>query len=179
MTKLLIMSLSDYMEILGERRTAGALSRYRSVSVSEPDEFLHCKAVMMEKKDLSRTYLALDMADGCIVGFFSLAVKCMSLDNCTMLSASMRRRMNVDERTGFVHLYMIGQLSRSSRLPPGSGALLLKEGLMILAIAKRIVGCRVMGLDCRDELVGYYEDRGFRLVYRSEDTGMNRMIGFV
>ncbi|MBR4181896.1 MAG: hypothetical protein IKQ57_07160 [Candidatus Methanomethylophilaceae archaeon] len=47
-----------------------------------------------------------------------------------------------------------------------------------LTDAKSIVGCRMIRLDCTDELVNYYSKRGFRLISK-DASGLNRMMRFI
>lgn len=45
--------------------------------------------------------------------------------------------------------------------------------------ARGIVGCRVVRLDCHDELIEYYKANGFRLITTNNDRSLNQMMAFV
>ena len=45
--------------------------------------------------------------------------------------------------------------------------------------AMGIVGCRVVRLDCHDELIDYYKAHGFRLITTNDDRSLNQMMAFV
>ena len=48
-----------------------------------------------------------------------------------------------------------------------------------LGQAKGIVGCRMVRLDCHDELVPYYSEHGFKLITKNEGGELNQMMAFV
>jgi hypothetical protein len=48
--------------------------------------------------------------------------------------------------------------------------------LNIINDANRLVGCRAVRLDCRNALVDYYEKRGFTLLNKNDEKGLNRMV---
>lgn len=83
--------------------------------------------------------------------------------------------MNIDTRTGVAQSYLLGQLSRSVDAPKGLGSTLID----LLASAKTIVGCRMVRLDCHDELIQYYSEHDFKLITRSEDGTLSQMMAFV
>ena len=45
--------------------------------------------------------------------------------------------------------------------------------------AKSIVGCRIVRLDCHDELIPYYTSHGFKLITKSDDGRLNQMMAFI
>lgn len=148
-----------------------------SPATGDPEraDYLHNKAVMMEKKAMSRTYLAFDN-DKNILGYFSLGMKCMRVPDDTPISNSTRKKMNIDEDTGVAQSYLLGQLGRDNSSPKGFGAELLVEAKKRLMEANLIVGCRMVRLDCADELIPYYERNGFKFVSKNRDRTLNQMV---
>ena len=45
--------------------------------------------------------------------------------------------------------------------------------------AREIGGCKVVRLDCHDELIEYYKAHGFRLITTNDDRSLNQMMAFV
>lgn len=133
----------------------------------------------MEVRDLSRTYLAIAKDDVRILGYITLSIKCMRVPDENLLSGKTRKSMNIDSRTNIVQSYLIGQLSRSANAPKGLGSYLLDVAFEKLNQARGIVGCRVVRLDCHDELIDYYKDHGFRLITTNDDRSLNQMMAFV
>ena len=89
---------------------------------SATEAFLKEKAIDMEVRDLSRTYLAIAKDDVRILGYITLSIKCMRVPDENLLSGKTRKSMNIDSRTNIVQSYLIGQLSRSAELRRVSGA---------------------------------------------------------
>ena len=153
---------------------AKVLSEYRSVKESDTEDFLHTKAIPMEKRDHSRTFIAMT-PDMRILGYVSLSIKCMRIPEDTPLSRNVQRQINVDSRTRVAQSYLIGQLSRSADAPKGLGAELIGVAIGKIRGSKRNVGCRMVRLDCRNELVPYYQGQGFRMVAHDEGS-LNQMM---
>jgi hypothetical protein len=75
--------------------------------------------------------------------------------------------------------YLLGQLVRSKDSPKGFGELLVDFAMKKVKEARGIVGCRVLRLDCADELVGYYERHGFSLIRKNGDKDLNQMVTLI
>jgi len=171
-----IVSLYDVLEAYGEDATSKKLSSFRCGRDPDRESFLHNKAIMMEKKSISRTYLGLNPSTNRILGYFSIGMKCMRIPDDTPISSNTRKRMNIDSDTGVAQSYLLGQLGRDDDSPKGFGHSLLVEALNRLSDANRIVGCRLVRLDCSDELIDYYVASGFRFVGRNVSENLNQMV---
>ena len=169
-----VQPLSGLLVRHTEEYVAKVLSEYRSVRESDTEDFLHTKAIPMEKRDLSRTFIAMT-PDMRILGYVSLSIKCMRIPDDTLLSSNVQRQINVDSRTRVAQSYLIGQLSRSVDAPKGLGAELIGVAIGKIRGSKRNVGCRMVRLDCRDELVHYCRGQGFRMVAHDEGS-LNQMM---
>ncbi|MDO5852805.1 MAG: hypothetical protein Q4Q62_01830 [Thermoplasmata archaeon] len=143
----------------------------------EVESYLHHSAIMMEKKDLSRTYLVFDAESGMLIGFFSLGIRCMTVDpKNKSISESFRKRMNVDSDTSVAQAYLLGQLARNDGSPKGYGKEMVDEALEVMHQCKERVGCRLVRVDCDDDLIPYYESLGFTLVVRNGPKNLCQMV---
>ena len=172
-------ALREMIEGFGEARTSEILRAYRSVRDSDTESFLRDRAVEMEKRDLSRTYLFLGPGPDRVLGYVTLGIKCLAVPEDGPVSGRMRRGMNVDARTNVAQAYLLGQLSRSADAPKGTGAALLDLAFEHFDAARREVGCRIVRLDCRDELVSYYASYGFMAISRNECGRLNQMVALI
>lgn len=167
------------VESYGQDALSNALESFRSVHDSATESFLKEKAIDMEIRDLSRTYLAVSNEDGSVLGYITISVKCMRVPDENLLSGKTKKSMNIDSRTNIVQSFLIGQLSRSVKAPKGLGGDLLDTAFDKLNQAKSIVGCRIVRLDCHDELIPYYTSHGFKLITKSDDGRLNQMMAFI
>ena len=87
--------------------------------------------------------------------------------------------MNIEESTGVSQAYLFGQLARSKQSPEGFGDILIDYALKLFHEAKGIVGCRMVRLDCSDDLVLYYERHGFKLISKNQKKNLNQMMIFI
>ena len=71
--------------------------------------------------------------------------------------------------------YLLGQLSRAEGYP-GFGKTLIDEAINKIREAQKIVGCRVVRIDCTDELIGYYQEYGLYYVRKNLHKNLNQMI---
>ncbi len=170
----MIFNLSSLLDDLGEDSVTTLFSGYRAAMDSSVDEFLMDRAVMMEKKQECRTYIAVDIEQGSMLGFFALAMRCLEIPDECGLSNSMLKKLNRSEGN-VAQAFLLGQLSRSESMK-GFGMTLMDEALTRIREANAIIGCRVVRLDCADELIGYYQEYGFHFVKKNPDKDLNQMI---
>lgn len=78
--------------------------------------------------------------------------------------------MNIDPDNDATQGYLSGQLGRADNSYKGMGADLLDDAIEYVMIANEFVGCRVIRVDCADELIPYYEQHGFRYLCTTEAT---------
>ena len=87
--------------------------------------------------------------------------------------------MFIDPKTGVVQAFLLAQLVRSEDSPRGFGKELINLAMDVLINAKSLVGCRIVRIDCEDELVSYYRENGFTLVRPNEEGTLNQMLTFM
>ncbi|MBR4225426.1 MAG: hypothetical protein IKR86_01320 [Candidatus Methanomethylophilaceae archaeon] len=171
-----IVPLGEILDRYGNTMAPEILGRFEPVSESSPAEFLADKAIAMERRDLSRTYLAFDQSRRTILGFFAVGMKCISIPEDSLLSRSMLRQCNIDSASGVAQAFLLGQLARSRSSPKGFGDVLIDQAVDVIRKAKSLVGCRLLRLDCADELVPYYEKHGFRMIRKNSEKDLNQMM---
>lgn len=163
------------------------LSSFSCEQDEDIESFLHNKAVEFENLSKARTYLICDeeqLADEnfcldqlTIYGYIAVALKILSVPE----EWSNRKRKELDGLSAKLHgepikdfsCYLIGQLSRNSKVPHDSiaGKDLLQLAYDVIAAAVDAVGGRYMMIECRTEkkLVEFYTANGFEEIQRSSD----------
>lgn len=174
-----ILSLSEMIETYGQDIVSDILESFKSVHDSATESFLKEKAIDMEIRDLSRTYLAVSKKDTRVLGYITVSIKCMRIPDENLLSGKTKKSMNIDSKTNIVQSFLIGQLSRSAEAPKGLGSYLLDVAFEKLNQVRELVGCRIVRLDCHDELVPYYTSYGFKLITKNDDRSLNQMMTFI
>ena len=174
-----IVSLSTLLEYLGEEKTSNILSSFKSHMESDTETFLREKAIEMERRDISRTYIGLSSDGISILGYVTVSIKCLRVPDDNCLSNKALEKMNIDGATGIAQSYLIGQLSRSKDSPRGFGSVLMEVALRQLTVSKSAVGCRLVRLDCYEELIPYYGGHGFRPITRNDDGTLNQMMRLI
>jgi hypothetical protein len=132
------------------------------------ETFLHTKAIEFELSGISRTYLYFLHSTGketSIAAFFSLAITSVDFSGVTK-----SRRQKVLGRTpgklvqdDFGGL-LIAQLARCDDYDSSvvDGKEILDNSLEVIADGRDILGGRAVYLDCKEPLVRYYEQYGFK-----------------
>ena len=77
--------LSNLISVYGEERVQKKLETFMPYKDSSTESFLKNLAILMEKKDLSRTFLAVSYNQR-IIGYVSLGMKCMTVPKENLLS---------------------------------------------------------------------------------------------
>lgn len=143
------------------------------------ESYLKEKAFHHSKHDISKTYLAVDDNFN-ILGYHTLAIKCIAVPEPgpeTEVTRTFYRNLNIHE--GVVQAFLIGQLSRSDSSFKGLGAELLEIALASLNGIRAKLGCNAVRLDCHENMVPYYRDKGFRYVKKDLHTGLCQMIAIL
>lgn len=171
-----IVSLSALLSSYGDTVTQNILASFEPFADNSTVDFIRKNAIPMEKRDLSRTYLAVRSSDSTILGFVTLGMKCIRIPEENLLSKNLLKQCNIDGSIGVAQAYLLGQLVRSKYSPKGFGELLMDFAINKVREAKGIVGCRLLRIDCSDELLGYYEKHGFSKIRKNLDKDLNQMI---
>ncbi len=145
---------------------------------SSPVEFLHNRAIVMELKDLSRTYFMMSNISK-ILGFFTLGIKCTRIPEDNQLSKTVLRNMNIEKSTSVAQSYLLGQLCRAADSEAGFGKIMMSEAIDKARTCMEIVGCRMIRLDCNDDMVEYYKKAGFKIINKNPEGCLNQMMSFL
>lgn len=174
MSRYDLVMLDDLLSSESVDYVHNLITDYECVYSGNLDSFLKEKAIEFSKRDLSKTYLAMNDSDK-IMGYFTIGVKCFNFPNDDgSCSHKFYKLMNPDK--GVIQSYLIGKLSRSKDSEKGLGTSLLKNAISILNDHRKGIGCRVVRLDCVDSLVGYYESNGFMMIKKNPDSELNQMV---
>ena len=103
---------------IGENDLEKILSDFSNPKNSDVEFFLKKNAIEFTKKNQSVTYLVFFLEDMCLVGYFSITMKSVTV-NAEGMSNSVKRKLsrlsNLDQSTGsyIVAAYLIAQLGRN------------------------------------------------------------------
>lgn len=139
------------------------------------ENFLVTKAVLYEKTDYGKTYLCIDKeklekGEFVILAYFTLAQR--SVDISELPNKRKRKILgNYPGRDNIksIPAFLIGQLGRSDDCPKEilSGQQLLNECYHAISLAARIVGGKLIILECREHMYSkFYEKQGFLKLYK-------------
>lgn len=139
---------------------------------SDLETFLKTKAVVFEKMDRSRTYLFLD--EGRIAGYVSLSTTVLDLSRCTKLSNKLINKLHLSN--GVTAAFLIGQLGKADHIEDKLGVKMIDFAKSLFDKTRSISGGRIICVDCKEQLVHYYESLNFRVINKDEETDLYRLI---
>ena len=152
------------------------LEDFKCSRSKDSERFLRKSALNHEAKSISRTYLMIDVEGKKIDGYITLAFKCLNVDNPD-LDPEVTELMNLKD--GIAQAYLVGQVARSDDAVSGLGGQMIDRALDAFTEGNRMFGCRMVRLDCRDELVEYYMTKGFQHIGKNADRDLNQMVTFI
>lgn len=136
--------------------------------------FLVNKAITYEKADIGKTYLCVDedeLQEGNfkIMAYFTIAQRSIDI---TEISSKKRKKMLGSfpgrDNLKSISAFLIGQLGRSDEYSNEdlSGQQILNECYHAISLAAKIVGGKLLVLECREHMYGkFYEKQGFKKLY--------------
>ena len=133
------------------------------------ENFLVRKAITYEKTDYGKTYLCVDKGEFVILAYFSIAQRAVDISELS----NKRKRKVLGEYPGrdsvkAVPAFLIGQLGRCDDCTSEelSGQQILNECYHAISLAARIVGGKLLILECREHMFEkFYEKQGFKKLY--------------
>ena len=151
-----------------------AFEKFSCQRETDLENFLVRKAVLYENSDYGKTYLMVD-TDLLKEGVFSVAAYFTIAHTAVDISELPKKKKrsalgNYPGRDGLnlVSTYLIGQLGRSDTYTSQDlpGEVILEECYHAISMAARIVGGRLLVLECREGMFSkFYEKQGFRKLY--------------
>ncbi|MCL2712148.1 MAG: hypothetical protein FWD37_02575 [Methanomassiliicoccaceae archaeon] len=170
--------LRDLMNEMDENKLSSLLNSFECTRNKDSENFLKNASKRHDKKDISRTYVMVDFDKNKVFGYYTLAMKCLNVSDIDPnLGEEFIRSMNLND--GTAQAFLLGQLARSDEAEKGSGKMMLDHALVILTRIKEKIGCRMVRLDCRDDLIRYYETQGFRRIRKNNEKDLNQMVRFI
>lgn len=151
-----------------------AFKKFSCQREEDLENFLVQKAITYEKTDYGKTYLCvdkekLDEGEFVILAYFSIAQRAVDISG---LSNKRKRKVlgNYPGRDSIksVPAFLIGQLGRSDDCSSDdlSGQQILNECYHAISLAARIVGGKLLILECREHMFAkFYEKQGFKKLY--------------
>lgn len=159
---------------IGEDDLEKILSDFSSPKNSDVEFFLKRNSIEFTKKNQSVTYLVFSLEDMCLVGYFSITMKPVTV-NTDGMSNSVKRKLSrlshFNQATGSytVASYLIAQLGRNYSEEvkrPITGKMLMNFAINTLNEIQRQLGGLMVYLECEEkgELLRFYQEQnGFRL----------------
>ena len=147
------------------------LSEFSCPQNPQVEYFLRHHAIEFTKKDQSVTYLAFNFPDGSLAGYFSLAIKPISVlaANISKTTAKKLSRTSIVDQNSKSYVtsaYLIAQLGKNYSLPKEnqiSGSVLLELALDTISTLQYSTGGVMEFLECEDNpfLLQFYKENLF------------------
>lgn len=168
---------------IGEQELQDLLSYFSCPVNPDVEYFLRHNAVEFTKKDQSVTYLIFSKDNDDLAGYFSLALKPVSV-RAERISKSMGKKisrvsvLNDENNTYTASAYLIAQLGKNFSLPEDmriNGAVLLEITLDTIRRGKYYFGGVIAFLECEDvgALMNFYTRNGFKFFASRITSGEN------
>ena len=187
----------DEPTYIGEESLYDLLSDFSCPKNPDVEYFLLHNAIEFTKKDQSITYLVFDAEDASLVGYFSLAVKPISVRaaNISKTMAKKLARVSIldkETQSYTAAAYLIAQLGKNYSLPKEkqiAGSVLLGFALETISNLKYSVDGVMEFLECEDNefLLNFYTRNHFKPfdmrttvpVHDSEPHTLHQLLKFI
>lgn len=146
------------------------------------ENFLVNKAITYEKSDIGKTYLCIDqekleLGEFVIIAYFTIAQRAVDI---SALNSKKRKKMLGSfpgrDNLKSVSAFLIGQLGRSDEYSNDdlNGQRILDECYHAISLAAKIVGGKLLVLECREHMFDkFHEGQGFKKLYNElNDEGL-------
>ena len=164
--------VQDHPDGIGEADLRTAISDFSCPRNLDVENFLKKNAIEFTKKNQSVTYLVLSNEDGEIVGYFTVALKPITV-NAGVISNTVKRKLQriskLDEDTGTytAAAFLIAQLGKNFTRQLNeriSGEELLDVAWTVVEGLQYAAGGVVSFLEAErnEKLLGFYRSNGFR-----------------
>ncbi len=175
--------MKDYVVVpLGEiidkeyniEKIEDAFKKFSCRREEDLENFLVNKAVTYQKSEFGKTYLCLDKeklntGQFAIMAYFTIAQRSVDISD---MSAKKRKKVlgahPGRDNIKSVSAFLIGQLGRSDEYSNDdlSGEQLLKECYHAISMAAKIIGGKLLILECREHMfTKFYVRQGFKKLY--------------
>jgi hypothetical protein len=149
----------------------------------DPDieSYIRNKAISYECSGLSRTYLYLGGAGSDVefVAYLTLAITSVSYSDIirSRRSKVLRGKPGRNSQDHFPGI-LIGQLARDDRYDGSviDGPKMIADAENLIEVGRRTLGGMLIYLDCKNELVKFYERNGYNILFGLEpENGLYKM----
>lgn len=169
------LSLSDLIKENGEEVTQDILSSFSVSRNPDVECFIHDSAIAYEKSNNARSFIFINES-GRPLGFVSLALSYLKLPENASNSLKKRLRGYGRLSSDIIPCYLIGQLARLDNVDKEDlpGNVIFSTIDYAVKEAQRFFGGRIISVDCVDDFVQYYINRGF--VHLNKIDDLNQMV---
>ena len=146
-----------------------ALSSFRCSKSDDEEKFIKERAIDFEKTNKARTYLL--VSNNAIIAYFTLAIK--SIDFESTVSPAKKKSISAgSSNTKTYSAYLIGHIAKDDSVQEEMGTIILDQCFDLIKESQKIVGGRIVYLDCKDEekIKNIYITNGFKFLQKSENT---------
>lgn len=175
--RFMFVNIREYLaqgdnEKVGEPELLRMISDFSCPKNPDVEHFLKESAVDFTKKNQSVTYLVLDMEDGALLGYFTIALKPLTVRDETVSNTAKRKIRRVSEfdeqtKSYTMSAYLIAQLGKNytndawKRI---TGAEMLELAWSVIEDMQYMGGGMVVFLEANDEekLLSFYKNNKFR-----------------
>ena len=171
-----LLALSDLLDSddYDKNIIAGHFQAFKCKRDTDLEMFLQDKAIEYDEKGFGKTFLFLDSnklkqeekPEFCIMAYFTIAMAALDMTD----KKKKKKRKIFGEHPGrdtvkSMPTFLIGQLGRCDKYSHDdlAGNQILDECYSVISRAARIIGGKVLLLECREHMYGkFYEDQNFR-----------------
>ena len=167
------------------------ISSFRCEVNADVKGFLENKALIFEQLSKSKTYFLMDgeqLANKrfAILAYFTVALKVLNISELNLSNRAIKELDGFSAKAAGVTIanlpvYLIGQIAKNDTYREDiSGGKVIDHAINIISSAQKIVGGRIVMLECENipYLIEFYEGKGFKII--SEDTDKYlQMIKFI
>ena len=169
-----VFSLRRALSLHSEESVSKMLSGFSCKKDRDVELFLKEKAIVQEKKHISRTYLILTADTNAeLMAYFTVAISNMDVSDL-QCDDKIRKKMNINR--GLAQNYLLGQLGKRDGAEKGLGEFAIEQAVDRILTANLNVGCRVIRVDCKTSLLKYYTENGFVFARHNKDNDLMQMI---
>jgi len=155
----------------GENTATDLIAGFSCRKNKAVEDFLHKNAIGFSKQGLSQTHLVLNPAGDSneLAGYFSLANKVTYVTRGEMSKSlfSYISKFGITDDTGGVNVAMplIAQLGKNDNAESVSGADILELAVSLIVKVQKIIGGRLVYLECENEpkLLEFYARNRFKI----------------
>ncbi|MCL1905040.1 MAG: hypothetical protein FWG19_02825 [Methanomassiliicoccaceae archaeon] len=172
-----VFPLRNILSTYPEKVVSEKLSRFSCERDRDVELFLKEKAIVQEKKHISRTYLIFTADTKTeLMAYFTIAISNMDVADL-QCEDKIRKKMNINK--GVAQNYLLGQLGKRDDAEKGLGEFAIEQAVDRILTANLNVGCRVIRVDCKTSLLKYYTENGFVFARHNKDNDLMQMIRII